>query len=178
MPSIYYDVHVERVELHPVWKHQVIRSWYTGGLMCQIPGHEEIDLLFHLTSPKSAFHKMMMKQADGQYRMKVWKEAMTSYYRRIHGKKHGIKSEPRFKWHGWMLFNKRKDDIAINNRWFQVGSMNPYNLDVEPRDIQREVKNTNWNRVPGGGLSRPFAWDKSREDDFSENTKSRLRNVY
>lgn len=177
MPSIYYDVKIQEVELHPVLKHIVTRSWDKGGLICQVNGHEDVGLLYHLTNKKSSFHRMMMKYKDGKYRMNVWKESMASFYRRINGRKYGVNQTPRFKWHGWMLFTKAKDQIFIDNRWFQVGYMNQYNLDVEPRDVQREVRNTNWNKVPTGGLPRPYS-TKEKEDKFDQHLKGKMANVY
>lgn len=175
-----YDVQVESILLHPHSELPiVIRSWELGGVRCHIPGHEEIDLLYHLTAQNSPFHKLMRKHPDGRYRMLVRKESMTSHYRRLHGKKRFLdKMPPTFAWVGYSYFMKQLDQIFIENRWFQVGKMNEYNLDVEPRDIQHEMRGKGWNRVPGGGLARPYSRDSDKEDAVSQRIKSHSYKVY
>lgn len=157
---------------------KVVYSRDIGGVLCQIPGHEEIDLLFHLTARNSSFEKLMRRHPDGKYRMLVMKESMTSHYRRKHGKKYGIKAPPTFVWHGWSLFSRAKDETFLETRWFQIGELNDYNLDTEPRDVQHEVRSVNWNKIPGGGLERPYSWDKSREDTAEQVIKDKLVKVY
>lgn len=168
-----YKVHVQGVDIHPELL-KVVRYWDIGGLLCQISGTEEIDLLYHLTSRKSPLTNMMKKHPDGKYRMLVWRESMASHYAR----KHGLRKQPSFAWQGWALFTKNKDVILFDTRWFQIGNMNAYNLMTDPRDVQEEVRRKHWGEIPGGGLPVPFAWDKDREDAFEQKIKSEARRVY
>lgn len=96
--------------------------------------NQEIELLYLLTSPQSAFHRFLTtRQPDGHYLVAVSKQA--------------VFNPGYFSYYGYAVVRKIKDIIFWENKYLQVGNLNPLNLMT--RDPQEEVKRTNWSKVPG-----------------------------
>ena len=106
---------------------------------CQCDTQAEVELLDNLTHPDKDFLNVWLKQCeDGDYRLNVLRESNA-------GKIAGVQGSHRYE--GYFLIKKEKDHITLRNFYRQTGKIDPNNL--RERDPKEEIRNSNWNKVPG-----------------------------
>lgn len=81
---------------------------------------------------------------DQLYRLTVFKQSKLS---KILGKEN-------YAFWGWCLVSKHQDKVLWETRYFQLGALQPGNLDQ--RDPQDDARRKHYSEIPSGGID--YAW--------------------
>jgi len=100
----------------------------------------QVELLYILTDRNEPFmQELMMKLPDQKYRLIFEEHALI-------GKALNKKI---YKYMGYAVVDKKQDHLLFDTKYLTIGHLNALNL--QKRDIQNEVRRSNWKTVQGTG---------------------------
>ncbi len=139
-----YLIEIEQVKIekvdgfpHIVWRRPLPHLDFITE--CQTTA--QLELLYNLTDKRTnLLHKALEKMPDSYYRIKAREQSGGA-------KLHNNESIELYKWIGHCLIEKIKDQIFIDQKYFQIGQLNELNL--KRRDVQEEVRRGHIKHSPG-----------------------------
>lgn len=109
-----------------------------------VEDRHDLQVMYLLTQPGNALEEFLHGRPNGKYQLVLFKQAHNNI---------GLPQDKIvYMFAGHTLITKNKDVIFWETRKFQIGMLNKYNL--QTRDIQEEVKRSNYSKLPGTGLDQ------------------------
>lgn len=111
---------------------------------------QEIELIHYLCSDRgnynqetdSPLYKVLKRQKDGLYRLCFFKQTFSG---RISGREI-------YGFYGYVFISKHLDKVLWESRYIQFGK--PFYWNNDTRDPLEDVRNKNYDDIPGGGIDR------------------------
>lgn len=134
---VYLDIHDGNVK---------IRDRGFVGIIQSSTGLEQTEdhIIYNMVVENSPLIKLLKNERDGKFRLIFFKQTPSGV----------ISHKPIFGFYGYAIVSKIKDAILWDNKFFQVGNMNAYNLTL--RDPKEEVRRGNICNTPTGGVDTPW----------------------